>query len=44
MINERLGDLGGEAFVSSPVDLANFVAEKTEIWAKVVRAANIRAE
>ena len=44
MINERLGDLGGEAFVSSPVDLANFVAEKTEIWAKVVRAANIKAE
>jgi tripartite-type tricarboxylate transporter receptor subunit TctC len=44
MINERLADLGGEAFVSSPVDLANFVAEKTEIWAKVVRAANIKAE
>jgi tripartite-type tricarboxylate transporter receptor subunit TctC len=44
MINERLADLGGEAFVSSPVDLANFVAEKAEIWAKVVRAANIKAE
>ena len=44
MINERLADLGGEAFVTSSVDLANFVAEKTEIWAKVVRAANIKAE
>jgi tripartite-type tricarboxylate transporter receptor subunit TctC len=43
-INERLADLGGEAFVSSPADLAKFVAEETEAWTKVVRAANIRAE
>jgi tripartite-type tricarboxylate transporter receptor subunit TctC len=43
-INERIADLGGEAFVSSPADLAKFVAEKTEAWGKVVRAANIRAE
>ena len=43
-INERIADLGGEAFVSSPADLAKFVAEETEAWAKVVRAANIRAE
>ena len=43
-INERLADLGGEAFVSSPADLAKVVVEKTEAWAKVVRAANIRAE
>ena len=43
-INERIADLGGEAFVSSPADLAKFVVEKTEAWAKVVRAANIRAE
>jgi tripartite-type tricarboxylate transporter receptor subunit TctC len=43
-INERLADLGGEAFVSSPADLAKFVAEKTEAWTKVVRAASIKAE
>jgi tripartite-type tricarboxylate transporter receptor subunit TctC len=43
-VNEPLADLGGEAFVSSPADLAKFVVEKTEAWAKVVRAANIRAE
>ena len=43
-INERLADVGGEAFVSSPADLAKFVAEKTEAWAEVVRAANITAE
>jgi tripartite-type tricarboxylate transporter receptor subunit TctC len=43
-INERIADLGGEAFVSSPADFAKFVAEETEKWNKVVRAANIRAE
>jgi tripartite-type tricarboxylate transporter receptor subunit TctC len=43
-INERIADLGGAAFVSSPAELAKFVAEETEAWAKVVRAANIRAE
>ena len=43
-INQRIVDLGGEPFVSSPADLAKFVVEKTEAWAKVVRAANIRAD
>jgi tripartite-type tricarboxylate transporter receptor subunit TctC len=43
-IHQRIADLGGEAFVSSPAELAKFVVEKTEAWAKVVRAANIRAE
>ena len=43
-INERIADLGGEAFVSSPADFAKFAAEETEAWDKVVRAANIRAE
>jgi tripartite-type tricarboxylate transporter receptor subunit TctC len=43
-VNERLADVGGEAFVSSPADLAKFVVEKTEAWAEVVRAANITAE
>ena len=43
-INERLADLGGEAFVRSPADLAKFVTEKAEAWGEVVRAANIKAE
>jgi tripartite-type tricarboxylate transporter receptor subunit TctC len=43
-ITESLADVGGEAFVSSPADLAKFVVEKTEAWAEVVRAANITAE
>jgi tripartite-type tricarboxylate transporter receptor subunit TctC len=43
-INERLADLGGEAFVSSPADLAKFVTEKAEVWGKAARAANIKAE
>jgi tripartite-type tricarboxylate transporter receptor subunit TctC len=43
-INGPLADLSGEAFVSSPADLAKFVVENTEAWAKVVRSANIRAE
>jgi tripartite-type tricarboxylate transporter receptor subunit TctC len=43
-VNEPLANVGGETFVSSPAELAKFVAEKTEAWAKVVRAANIRAE
>jgi tripartite-type tricarboxylate transporter receptor subunit TctC len=43
-INELLADVGGETFVSSAADLTKFVVEKTEAWAKVVQAANIRAE
>ena len=40
----RLTDLGAEPFVSSPDEFARFNADYTERWAKVIRAANIRAE
>jgi tripartite-type tricarboxylate transporter receptor subunit TctC len=40
----RLTDLGAEPFVSSPDGFARFNAEYTEKWAKVIRAANIKAE
>jgi tripartite-type tricarboxylate transporter receptor subunit TctC len=40
----RLTDLGAEPFVSSPAEFGRFNAEYTEKWAKVIRAANIRAE
>jgi tripartite-type tricarboxylate transporter receptor subunit TctC len=43
-INERIADLGGEAFVTSSADFAKFVVEETEAWSKAVRTANIRAE
>jgi tripartite-type tricarboxylate transporter receptor subunit TctC len=40
----RLVDLGEEPFADSSADFGNFVAEYTETWAKVIRAANIKAE
>ena len=40
----RLTELGAEPFVSSPDEFARFNADYTERWAKVIHAANIRAE
>jgi tripartite-type tricarboxylate transporter receptor subunit TctC len=40
----RLGDLGGEAFASSPAEFGKYIAEYSEKWGKVIRAANIKAE
>jgi tripartite-type tricarboxylate transporter receptor subunit TctC len=40
----RLADLGGTALASSPADFGKFIADETEKWAKVIRAANIKAE
>ena len=40
----RLVDLGEEPFANSSAEFGNFVAEYTETWAKVIRAANITAE
>jgi len=40
----RLVKLGGTPLASSPADFANFVADDTAKWAKVIRAANIKAE
>jgi tripartite-type tricarboxylate transporter receptor subunit TctC len=39
----RIADLGYTAFSSSPGDFAKFIAQETEKWAKVIRAANIKA-
>jgi tripartite-type tricarboxylate transporter receptor subunit TctC len=38
----RFADLGGTVLPGSPADFAKHIAEETEKWAKVVRAANIR--
>jgi tripartite-type tricarboxylate transporter receptor subunit TctC len=43
-IKARLTELGGTAFPGSPADFGKFIADETEKWAKVIRAANIKAE
>jgi len=40
----RLADLGWTMFRGSAADLGSFIVEETEKWAKVIRAANIKAE
>ena len=40
----RLADLGGTPLPGSPADFAKLIAADTEKWAKVIRAANIKAE
>ena len=40
----RLVDLGVEPFANSPAEFGKFIVEYTEKWAKVIRAANIKAE
>jgi tripartite-type tricarboxylate transporter receptor subunit TctC len=43
-IKARLAELGGTAFVGSPSDFSKLIAEETEKWARVIRAANIKPE
>jgi tripartite-type tricarboxylate transporter receptor subunit TctC len=40
----RLADLGGTPLPGSPVQFGELIADETEKWAKVIRAANIKAE
>jgi len=40
----RFTELGGIAIGGSPADFGSLIADETEKWAKVVRAANIKAE
>jgi tripartite-type tricarboxylate transporter receptor subunit TctC len=40
----RFADLGGTVLAGSPADFGKLIAEETEKWGKVIRAANIRAE
>jgi tripartite-type tricarboxylate transporter receptor subunit TctC len=40
----RLTDLAATAVTASPDDFGKFIAEETEKWGKVVRAANIKPE
>ena len=43
-IKARLADLGGTVLRCSPADFGKLIADETEKWAKVIRAANIKAE
>src|SRR5262245_21972640 len=43
-MNKRLADLGCAVFAGSPTDFGKFIADETEKWAKLVRAANIKAQ
>jgi len=43
-IKARLEDLGGIPMPMTPDEFGKMIAEDTEKWAKVVRAANIKAE
>jgi len=40
----RVGELGMQPFISSPAEFGKFNADYTEKWAKVIRAAGIKAE
>jgi len=42
--NAQLADVGGTALVGTPADFGKLIADETEKWAKLVRAANIRAD
>jgi tripartite-type tricarboxylate transporter receptor subunit TctC len=43
-INAQLTDLGGTSLTLSPAGFGKLIADDTEKWAKVIRAANIKPE
>jgi hypothetical protein len=43
-MKSRLADLGGTVLAGSPADFGKLIAEETEKWGKVIRAANIKAD
>ncbi len=43
-INARLADMGGMLLTGSPSDFGKLIADETEKWSKVIRAAGIKAE
>jgi tripartite-type tricarboxylate transporter receptor subunit TctC len=38
----RVADLGGDVLAISPADFGKLIADETEKWGNVVRAANIK--
>jgi tripartite-type tricarboxylate transporter receptor subunit TctC len=43
-IKARLADLGSVPLALSPADFGKLIAEETEKWSRVIRAANIKPE
>jgi tripartite-type tricarboxylate transporter receptor subunit TctC len=43
-IKARFADLGATVLLGSPADFGKLIADETEKWGKVIRAANIKAE
>ena len=43
-LKARLAELGGTVMPGSPADFAKFIADETEKWGKVVRAAHMKAD
>ena len=43
-LKARLADTGGTVLPGSPADFARIIAEDTEKWGRVIRAANIKPE
>jgi len=43
-VKARLAELGSEPLTGSPAEIGKLLANETEKWAKVVRAANIKVE
>jgi len=43
-IGARLAEVGGTVVAGTPADFSKLMADETEKWAKVIRAANIKAE
>ena len=44
MIKARIADLGNTVLAGSPADFGGLIADETEKWGKVIRAANIKAD
>jgi tripartite-type tricarboxylate transporter receptor subunit TctC len=43
-LRARFADLGATVFPGSAADFGELIADETEKWAKVIRAANIKLE
>jgi len=43
-LQARMAELGGEPMPMTAAEFGKLVAEETEKWAKVIRAANIKPE
>ena len=43
-IRARLAEVGGTVLAGTPAEFSKLIADETEKWGKVIRAANIKAE